>query len=256
MRLTILAGALLLLTPVALINHRDPLSFQREANKISPDLQRLEALFKEIDKESGPVEAEVYGDKESEGRVKISVESSVSTTANAASGVSGGAPKSKKETAFYIDLREIDVPEAYINEKIAAAFLAPKENETLPGVKVMQVGATGIYEVVEDYTYDSGTYRITALKGFQYDRASIPRIFWVLIDKDSLSNVPPLFHDLLYRHGGELPTNQLSPLRKFSRKDTDDLFLELMTKCGVRGWRRELAYQAVRNFSGFAWKGR
>lgn len=119
----------------------------------------------------------------------------------------------------------------------------------------MQIGAGVDYRVVEDYTYDSGAYRITVLNGFTYDRASIPRVLWVLIDKDSLSNVAPLLHDLLYRHGGALPENQVSPYRKFSRKDTDDLFLELMTDCGVKRWRREAAYQAVRRFSGFAWKG-
>ena len=113
----------------------------------------------------------------------------------------------------------------------------------------------GNYEVVEDYTYKSGTYSITVPKGFIYDRASIPRVFWVLIDKDSLSNVAPLFHDYLYRNGGELPANQVSPYRKFSREETDELFLELMTKCGVNKWRREAAYQAVRRGAMLAWKG-
>ena len=66
-----------------------------------------------------------------------------------------------------------------------------------------------------------------------YDRASIPRIFWLIIDKDSLSNVAPLFHDLLYRYGGRLPPNLVSPYREFSREDTDKLFYDLMVKCGV-----------------------
>jgi hypothetical protein len=118
----------------------------------------------------------------------------------------------------------------------------------------MQVGATADYDVAEDYIYDSGTYKITAWKGFRYDRASIPRIFWVIIDKDSLSNVAPLFHDLLYRHGGVLPADRVTPYRKFSRVEVDNLFRELMGKCGVSPLRRELAYRAVRNFSGFAWK--
>ena len=120
----------------------------------------------------------------------------------------------------------------------------------------MQVGATVDYDVVDDYVYDGGTYKITAWKGFRYDRASIPRIFWVIIDKDSLSNVAPLFHDLLYRHGGELPQERVTPYRTFSRLETDNLFRELMGKCGVGAVRRELAYRAVRNFSGFAWNGK
>jgi hypothetical protein len=103
-------------------------------------------------------------------------------------------------------------------------------------------------------TQYSDTYKITVLKGFTYDRASIPRIFWVIIDKDSLGNVAPLLHDLLYRNGGLLPTNQVTPYRKFSRKETDDLFLEVATKCGVSKWRRDLVYQVVRNFGGSSWK--
>ena len=126
---------------------------------------------------------------------------------------------------------------------------------SLPGVKLIQLGATRNYEVAEDYLYEPGAYKMTVWKGFVYDRASIPRIFWVLIDKDSLGNVAPLIHDLLYRYGGAIPQNQLSPYRRFSRKEADDLFLELMTKCGVTKGRREAAYQAVRRFAGSSWKG-
>ena len=80
--------------------------------------------------------------------------------------------------------------------------------------------------------------------------------FWVIISKDDLSNVPPLFHDLLYRNGGNLPKKQADPYRIFKRKEADDLFLELMQQSGVKWWRCDLAYQAVRKFAKFAWKTR
>jgi hypothetical protein len=94
---------------------------------------------------------------------------------------------------------------------------------------------------------------ITARKGFQFDRASIPRIFWVIISKDDLSNVPPLFHDLLYRYAGKLPNQFVDPFITFSREEADHLFYHLMERSGVVSWRLHIAYQAVTRFSSFAW---
>lgn len=264
MKLIALALALLLL-PIPnhhSVNLRELSGMPQDTQVKNAELLKLEAQFKQIDEQSDPVKVKVTGDKESSGNVTISVEREIPTVipgvdsanANTSKSTDTGKTVKKKETLLSIDLSKIDVPDEYINAKIAAAFSTPSESGACPGVKVMQIGAGVNYEVVEDYIYNSGAYSLTVFKGFTYDRASIPRIFWVIIDKDSLSNVPPLLHDLLYRHGGVLPTNQVSPYRKFSRKDTDDLFLELMTKCGVTPWRRELAYQAVRKFAGSAWK--
>jgi len=150
-----------------------------------------------------------------------------------------------------INVNNVHIPDEYIDEKVRAGFLVKGD---IPGVKVVQIQATAFYEVAEDYTYSSNEYRITAPRGFVYDRASSPRIFWVIVSKDDLSNVPPLFHDLLYANGGILPTNYVIPYRTFNRKNTDKLFLELMQKSGVKWWRCDLAYSAVRNFAAFAWK--
>jgi hypothetical protein len=70
-----------------------------------------------------------------------------------------------------------------------------------------------------------------------------------------LSNVAPLFHDLLYRHGGKLPQDKVTPYKEFTREETDELFKELMGKCGVGPVTREMAYRAVRTFSADSWKG-
>ncbi len=119
----------------------------------------------------------------------------------------------------------------------------------------MQIGASKDYQVVEDYTYRADNkYNITVLSGFIYDRASIPRIFWVIISQDDLSNVAPVFHDLLYRNGGVLPISQVSPYRTFEREDVDNLFLELAKKCGVSPLKANIAYQVVRKFGGPSWK--
>jgi len=204
------------------------------------ELQMLEEQLRQIDAQADSVTSRMMGENKSAGYLNITGESKA---------------KPQRVTLLNYNLSKLDITDEYIDRKIFEAFSKQSTGGTLPGVKVRQLGATKNYEVVEDYTYQAGTYSITVPKGFVYDRASIPRVFWVLIDKDSLSNVAPLFHDLLYRNGGVLPTNQVSPYRKFSRKETDDLFLELMTKCGVNKWRREAAYQAVRRGAELAWKG-
>lgn len=242
----------LVLTTFMATNSRTA-SIQKPAPKPQSDIEKLEAEFKELDRQDEDVRVVVSGDKESSGNINIRVD-----TIELSSKVAGIEPadsglKIDTKKRLDIDLSKINIPDEYFKRKVRAAFLKKEQTGLLPGVKVMQIDATDIYEVVEDYTYNADTFSITVRKGFRYDRASVPKPFW-FIDRDSLSNVPPLFHDLLYRHGGALPPDLVAPYRKFSRKETDDLFLELMTKCGVKKWRRNLAYQAVRQFSGFAWK--
>jgi hypothetical protein len=216
------------------------------------DINQLQAQLREIDQlyEEGSVKATI-GDLGS-----LVVRAAAPTAVEAVD-----AEAAPIETLLNVDLNTIAVPEAFIDDAVATIFSNPNPGGELPGIKVMQIGATKDYVVVEDYGYqaDAG-YKITVLRDFKYDRASIPRIFWAIIDKDDLSNVAPVFHDLLYRHGGELPADEVPlegtvlPPRTFVREDVDRLFLELAKKCGVSSWRAKLAYQAVRNFGGFAWQ--
>lgn len=155
-----------------------------------------------------------------------------------------------------IDLAVLNLPDDVITQIVIAVLSNQSKAGELEGVEVKQIGATAKYEVVKDYTYQANNYKITAPKGFVYDRATIPRVFWAIIDKDSLSNVAPLFHDLLYSKGGKLPENQVVPYRTFTREEADNLLLELMTKCGVTYLRRNLAYRAVRGFAGSHWNGK
>jgi len=224
------------------------------------DIQELEARFKEIDEraKAESVEVKVEGDADSYGNLRVSARRTASRRSDteAPPPAHGEAGSAQTETLLDVDLENVEVPDEYVERKIRAAFSIEEETVgLLAGVKVLQPAAGKDYEVVEDYTYAADDYQITAPKGFVYDRASIPRVFWAIIDKDDLSNVPPLFHDLLYRNGGRLPQNLVSPYRTFERVAVDDLFLELMLKTGVRRWRAKAAYQAVRRFGGSAWQG-
>lgn len=240
MKLAALTIILLLIPNANGINRRGQSGSPAPSQEQTTELPMLEEQLKQIDEQADSVTARMMGENKTAGYLNITGESKA---------------KPQRVTLLNFNLSKLDITDEYIDRKIFETFSKQSTGGTLPGVKVRQLGATKNYEVVEDYTYKSGAYSITVPKGFVYDRASIPRVFWVLIDKDSLSNVAPLFHDLLYRNGGVLPTNQVSPYRKFSRKETDDLFLELMTKCGVNKWRREAAYQAVRRGAELAWKG-
>ena len=181
-----------------------------------------------------------------------------------------------------IDLSLVEIPDEVIYKRLTLSIDSSKIG-FLPDVKLMGIGATGVYQVLEDYSYPIDYFSIgrempfdvrekyyssagrrsekpaphlctiTVKEGFQFDRATIPRIFWVLVSKDDLSNVAPLFHDLLYRFQGVLHPDWVEPYTTFSREEADSLFFHMMAKSGVTSWRLHIAYQAVCRFSSFAW---
>jgi hypothetical protein len=217
------------------------------------DAQELESLLEDIDKESDPVEVNI----ETSGEMNISVKRNV-VVANVDDEGSTNLPSRNKgsvqtESLLDVNLNDVDVSDEYVDKKIQEVFSNQSTVGELPPLMVEHIGATGKFRVAADYTYKADTYSITAVKGFEYNRSSIPRIFWVIISKDDLSSVAPLFHDMIYHYRGRLPENQVSPYRIFDRKEADDLFLVLMKKSKVRNWRAKLAHLAVRRFGGFAW---
>jgi len=96
--------------------------------------------------------------------------------------------------------------------------------------------------VLEDYIYKD----IVVPRGFQTDLASIPRILWNIIAPFELSTEAPVVHDYLYQTGGDKG--------KYTRKQADKIFYELMLKEGVCWWKRTVAYNAVRTFAWGSWK--
>ena len=212
-------------------------------------IDELQATFDQLDKASekdkSAVKVKVKGSSESTGQVVIELKDKESADFVFQS----------ENDKYILDLSTIQVPDWFILIVVHYIFDRDptKRVGSLEGVEVKQIGATANYEVVKDYTYQSGNTKITVPKGFVYDRASIPKMFWLIIDKDSLSNVAPLFHDYLYRNGGKLEQRFVTPYKTFSREDTDNLFLELMEKCGVDNFRRNAAYQAVRRFAKGSW---
>lgn len=127
---------------------------------------------------------------------------------------------------------------------------------SIPNVSMSLVGTTPFWRIDQTYTYAGQGYRIKVPYGFQFDRASIPLFFQLLITKDHLGNVAPLIHDYLYRYGGALPADAVDPSNtRFSRLQADELFKRIMGQCGVKRWRQKAAYMAVRLGGCPAWKG-
>ncbi len=105
-----------------------------------------------------------------------------------------------------------------------------------------------------DYMYRDGATAITVPAGFRFDLSSVPRALWWLIAPFELSVAAPLLHDFLYRHGGKPPDGSVDPPRAYTRAEVDRMFLTIMEAEGVRSWRRDLGYLAVRVFGRTAWR--
>lgn len=114
-------------------------------------------------------------------------------------------------------------------------------------------GESKLWRLKESYYFEWGKEgfrkRLYMAPGFEYDKASVPRLFWPIARPDGPWEAAALFHDRLYRDKGKFPhPNQfrfetliqpeinvrplwVSDLSAWTRKDADDL-LELMGKLG------------------------
>ena len=100
------------------------------------------------------------------------------------------------------------------------------------------------YILLEDIIVNSLGYQIKLLKWFDFDAASIPKMFWSIIGSPFTGNytTPAAIHDGLY--AGEI----------LDRKVCDDIFLDLMKQYKVSYVRRYAMYWAVRLGGGKVWK--
>ncbi|HEV7645800.1 MAG TPA: DUF1353 domain-containing protein [Pyrinomonadaceae bacterium] len=165
------------------------------------------------------------------------------------------------KNVFDIDVDKLgDISDEEIVEIVNAAGLvsqAGAAGDDVPTAKITYVVSRKEWMVVEDCSYRFGKWTLTAPKDSFTDLASVPRFLWPMVSSFELSIEAPLFHDLLYRCGGDLPAGQMEPLEDpkhmFLRKDADDLFYELMEKRQIAKWKRDVAYRAVRMFGGHRW---
>ena len=81
---------------------------------------------------------------------------------------------------------------------------------------------------------------------YEFDGASIPRIFWTIFAPHGRAFEAGCLHDWLYDTKGESGT--------FSRKEADIIFLHHMKKDGIHPVQCHLFYWAVRGFALLHWK--
>lgn len=78
--------------------------------------------------------------------------------------------------------------------------------------------------------------------GFVSDLASVPRLFWPIVPPYGKHLEAAMLHDFLIRSG-------------WPRKKADREFRHAMCKAGVKPWRRNVMFWAVRAWSVLTGKG-
>lgn len=132
-------------------------------------------------------------------------------------------------------------------------MLAKDQGSTLEPPDVVYVARFRQWILRKAYAFGYGAHRITIPAGFVFDLASIPRFLWWRIAPFELSETAPLLHDFLYRYRGSLPAGCIEPPRTFTRKESDQVFRDVMELEGVCSDDRAIGYWGVRLFGWWPW---
>ena len=114
------------------------------------------------------------------------------------------------------------------------------------------------WELLEDYVcYIPSFGWIMIPKGFIFDGASIPRMFWAFLSPVGLLFIPGLFHDYGYKYNRLYwsPLNlDYSMSKRYSRKFWDDLFLRIANHINGMKPINRTAWAAVRAGAWNVWR--
>lgn len=108
------------------------------------------------------------------------------------------------------------------------------------------------------------TTTITVPKGFRWDGASVPKMFWSWgFETDGKHRAAALVHDFIYIHEGKLPEGTMVSSYldyenviqhgSFSRLDSDRLFGKMMSQAGVDKTRKKIMTIVVKYFGWIYW---
>jgi len=99
-------------------------------------------------------------------------------------------------------------------------------------------GKKFLWKLTEPFKYKE----IHVPAGFKTDFASVPRFFWRLIPPFGRYCEASVVHDYCYFKG------------LYTREQCDTLFLEVMKKYKVPGWKRWFMHRSVRWFGWIGWR--
>jgi hypothetical protein len=99
----------------------------------------------------------------------------------------------------------------------------------------------GNWILASAWLYRDGNTEREIPRGFVFDFASVPKLFWNIISPTELGDKGPLEHDWEYRNG-------IGPRRK-----ADKRLMAYMEKRGIKWWKRQAAYQLVRAWGWRSW---
>ena len=102
-----------------------------------------------------------------------------------------------------------------------------------------------LYRLNENYPFEFRGKSLIIPINFLYDGASGARL---LFQRDGIHRAAALVHDWLYVHQGTLPDKT-----KYTRKQADQLFRDMLLQYGVKSVHVWVAYQAVRIAGRFYW---
>ena len=99
------------------------------------------------------------------------------------------------------------------------------------------------WELIAPLIYENEKFKVTLLPGLKTDGASIPKVMWTLIGSPMMGRYvgPALIHDGLYAS------------KLITRREADDLFMDMMVESKVGWLKRHLIHKAVKWFGGAAW---
>jgi len=111
------------------------------------------------------------------------------------------------------------------------------------------------WEVVDDYHFYIPWLLINVKipKGFVFDGASIPKLFWPLLSPTGLLFIPGLFHDFGYKYNKWIDENDRDICVGAGQKFFDDQFRRLGVYINDMPILDKVAFVALRGFGFIAW---
>jgi len=115
------------------------------------------------------------------------------------------------------------------------------------------------WELHEDLIWEDEKIKVVVRKGFIFDFASVPRIFWNIFSPNGgRYDRASCLHDWLYEKKcvrvKHMIKNKLKYVPTFiERKEADEIFYKAMLADGTPKWKAKIFYWAVRIGGGSRW---